>query len=166
MKHCSRCDTTLPLDSFTRSRNRKDGRHPYCRTCRAAYAKARPVDPAEAWRQYLWNTYHLSPEDYSTLLDMQGGGCAICGGPPAPPANGVHGGYSVDHDHRCCPGRQSCGQCVRGLLCTGCNTGIGLLREDAAIMASAIDYVETGGTRRVQEHRQAEAQPRHHPSAS
>jgi hypothetical protein len=34
---------------------------------------------------------------------------------------------NVDHDHRCCPGDQSCGKCVRGLLCRTCNRIEGLL---------------------------------------
>lgn len=31
----------------------------------------------------------------------------------------------IDHDHRCCPGDVSCGKCVRGIVCSRCNTGIG-----------------------------------------
>lgn len=31
----------------------------------------------------------------------------------------------VDHDHHCCPGSASCGQCVRGIICQRCNSGIG-----------------------------------------
>lgn len=32
-----------------------------------------------------------------------------------------HGVLHVDHDHDCCPGKHSCGQCFRGFLCADCN---------------------------------------------
>jgi hypothetical protein len=35
----------------------------------------------------------------------------------------------VDHDHRCCPGAHSCGKCVKGLLCEGCNIASGWLGD-------------------------------------
>jgi len=33
--------------------------------------------------------------------------------------------YHIDHYHGCCPGRYSCGKCIRGLLCGPCNVGLG-----------------------------------------
>lgn len=37
------------------------------------------------------------------------------------------GKIHVDHDHRCCPGETSCGNCVRGLTHETCNKRIGYL---------------------------------------
>jgi hypothetical protein len=41
----------------------------------------------------------------------------------------------VDHDHSCCPGRQTCGKCVRGLICRQCNTAFGVLTEKGVVRA-------------------------------
>lgn len=32
--------------------------------------------------------------------------------------------FAIDHDHRCCPGERSCGQCVRGIVCRACNNAM------------------------------------------
>jgi hypothetical protein len=42
--------------------------------------------------------------------------------------------WCVDHDHR--TGK------VRGLLCNHCNAGLGCLRDDPAVIQSAIDYLK------------------------
>lgn len=31
----------------------------------------------------------------------------------------------IDHDHRCCTAAASCGDCVRGVVCSGCNLRLG-----------------------------------------
>lgn len=65
----------------------------------------------------LWICYRLTPDEYTAILDFQGGVCAGCGRPP----NGTS--LAVDHDHR--TGR------IRGLLCWLCNRAIGVLRDRA-----------------------------------
>lgn len=59
--------------------------------------------------------YSLSKEDFYTLLDSQNGRCAIC-------LNTMPKGSAVvDHCHDT--------GLVRGLLCGGCNSGIGHLQD-------------------------------------
>lgn len=77
----------------------------------------------------------LTLEQRDALLLKQGGGCAICKEPLAESA------IRIDHDHTCCPGFRSCGKCVRGILCNGCNIGIGHLREDIGRFKAAIEYL-------------------------
>jgi hypothetical protein len=49
----------------------------------------------------------------------------------------------VDHDHSCCPGAMTCGNCVRGLLCPRCNFGIGYFKDDLELLESAVSYLKS-----------------------
>ena len=74
--------------------------------------------------------YGLTPEDYSNMLESQGGVCAICGADnPRDGRENLH----VDHCH-------STGK-VRGLLCGPCNKAIGLLQDDPTIIRNAANYL-------------------------
>jgi len=39
-------------------------------------------------------------------------------------------GLHIDHDHACCPGKRSCGKCVRGALCRFHNLYLAYLEKD------------------------------------
>jgi hypothetical protein len=87
----------------------------------------------------LLSTYGLTPESYSSMLDAQGGVCAIC----KRPEGAHHSAYlKVDHDRSCCPRHGSCGQCIRGLLCSNCNRGLGIFGDSPDVMRAAIAYLE------------------------
>lgn len=47
----------------------------------------------------------------------------------------------VDHDHRCCSGNSSCGECVRGVLCRSCNTALGKLGDTSSGLSNALNYL-------------------------
>ena len=73
--------------------------------------------------------------------------CEICGRDIIVKVHNTRTGKSqallvVDHDHRCCPsGAYSCGQCVRGLICTDCNCAAGLVRDDPDVAVSLAAYL-------------------------
>lgn len=78
----------------------------------------------------------ITPEEYDEILKEQDYKCAICGTKnPSGRASKISGltNFSVDHDH-------ATGN-TRGLLCSNCNTGIGLLGDNIEIMKSAIEYL-------------------------
>ncbi len=109
---CFSCRAEKPDDEMagaatTRSRGRYTGECKVCRTDRGS---------TERRRQYIWQFYQLSLEEYNVLLVKQGGVCAICGEPPK------KNNLSVDHNHDCCSGKKSCGKCLRGILCVRCNS--------------------------------------------
>jgi len=78
--------------------------------------------------------YNMTQEQFDSLMLKQGGGCAICKSELDNP--------DVDHDHKCCSTRKSCGKCNRGLLCHKCNTIIGLAQDSIEILSNAIKYLE------------------------
>ncbi|HJD78661.1 MAG TPA: endonuclease VII domain-containing protein [Corynebacterium pollutisoli] len=87
----------------------------------------------------LRSRYHITLDDYLTMLEEQGGGCAICGMVEFGDKRIAR--LHVDHDHSCCPGQLSCGECVRGLLCRGCNTALGNFGDDAVRLLRAVEYL-------------------------
>lgn len=81
-------------------------------------------------------TYGLTKDQFDALLESQDGVCAIC---KRVELTGKRTRLSVDHDHKCCDGPRSCGECVRGLLCQNCNSGISRLED---YMEAAKAYLE------------------------
>lgn len=77
----------------------------------------------------LQSVFGINIEEYNTLLAGQNGGCAICQKPPQQNKKRL----AVDHCHKT--------QKVRGLLCSTCNQAIGLLKDDASLLQSAILYL-------------------------
>lgn len=76
----------------------------------------------------LRSTYGIDEAQYEALYLAQNGACAICLRPPQPGSVLV-----VDHNH------ESGG--VRALLCSACNTGIGLLGDDPVRLRAAELYL-------------------------
>lgn len=86
----------------------------------------------------LFWRYSITPDWWESTLRHQGGKCAICLNALSCEAREVH----VDHDHSCCPGGRSCGSCVRGLLCRGCNWALGHFGDNVVTLRAAADYIE------------------------
>jgi hypothetical protein len=75
--------------------------------------------------------YGKTPEQVQEMLKAQGSCCAIC--KTTDPGTK---GWVVDHDHECCPGTKSCGECIRGILCSRCNLGLGHFFEPKTVLAA------------------------------
>jgi len=81
--------------------------------------------------------YGLTNKEYNEILKTQNNSCAIC--QTKPHINGRD--LAIDHDRKCCPGRKSCGKCVRGILCSSCNTSLGGFRDSTELLVSAFHYL-------------------------
>jgi hypothetical protein len=127
-KPCKDCGST------TRPRT-KPG--PRCATCHREVTAQRALARRLS---YVAVQYNLTPEQYQALLDA----CPRHPKTGKPVCMGCQRNQPrcVDHDHRCCPGKVSCGKCVRGLLCNPCNKGVlGHLRDDVEALYRLADYV-------------------------
>lgn len=71
--------------------------------------------------------YGITVEFYKNELERQQGNCKICSEKMATP--------NVDHDHKT--------GAFRGLLCSRCNTAIGLFRDSRSNLLSAVAYLES-----------------------
>lgn len=81
--------------------------------------------------KWLRRAYGITVEYYRDLERRQEGKCAICG---SEPTDENRKKLQVDHDHE--TGK------VRGLLCRPCNTALGLLQDNAALVERARCYLE------------------------
>ena len=77
-------------------------------------------------KEGLKKRYGITTQDYNNMLARQRGKCGICA---------RYRKLVVDHNHR--TGK------LRGLLCSNCNTGFGLLEESPRILKRAIQYYKT-----------------------
>lgn len=93
-----------------------------------------------ASRKHTLKRFHqLTPEEYEQMVASQNGRCAIC---RRDDPGTSHGYWHIDHDHQCCPARsRGCGTCVRGLLCSSCNLGLGHFKDDPVRLQVAIVYL-------------------------
>lgn len=86
----------------------------------------------DKWRhKHIEKTYGITVEDYNKMLTEQSNSCYTCG---------VHvdsagkNGLVIDHCH-------TSGK-VRSLLCSNCNSALGLVNEDINRMKKLIEYLE------------------------
>jgi recombination endonuclease VII len=155
VKRCNGCSQDKPEEDFYWTDKTHARRAGPCKACiskrNAAWyaalspeAKQRRQDynrdylqrPIQLRRQRNWRyrkTYQMTLVQYEAMLAAQGGGCAICRS-----TEYLH----VDHDHGCCPGKTSCGRCIRGILCARCNTGRGQV-DNIAWLEARIGYLRT-----------------------
>src|SRR5690242_1593712 len=107
-----------------------------CLVCLNTQRRAN-YDPARQRGYSLKKRYGLTEADFQRRLAAQGG-CAACG---STTTDGKY--WHVDHDHSCCDTQaRSCGKCIRAILCHGCNTALGNVKDDKARLVKLIAYLE------------------------
>lgn len=113
------------------SKPRKSPTYTYCGDCKDVYEAPRGDRFCAACRLA---TSDRRRRCYDELAEAQGGVCEICRLPEVATTRfGVVRRLAVDHCH-------STG-IVRGLLCMRCNTALGAVRDDVAVLEAAAAYL-------------------------
>ena len=159
MKVCARCNIPKETEEFNKNGQQKDGKHVYCKTCVSLYAEkyygthkekilgrsrnrrlADPEKNKKFHRDYrikfpdrirnsrLLKAYGINLETWNALFDSQEKCCAICR-----TENPGARGWNTDHNH-------TTGK-VRGILCSGCNIGLGLFKDDIKSLLRTVEYL-------------------------
>lgn len=163
-KACTRCRIVKPLNRFHGMSKGYDGKQPKCITCmkeldstpqarerrRAYTARFRKSPHGSAWfKEYESSThgrrikrasqirrqFGLDDEDLARMYDSQDRKCPGCSSPLL-----LDSETHIDHCHAT--------GVVRGLLCRGCNTALGLVRDKPDAMRRLADYLELHGAKR------------------
>lgn len=117
LKSCDRCGQAKPRSEFYK-KDWKTGRlDASCKACRVIHQRERVLG--------------ITDPEYWELYKAQDGKCGIC---RRRLYSKRYKRFAVDHDHD--TGR------IRGLLCTNCNTAIGLLRDCPNALQRAIEWVK------------------------
>ena len=140
MKCCTVCRKHKPPVDYYNSKATKDGKSYRCKSCDTAarklyhekhYQKVR-VKQRDNQRKCK---YGLSKEGFDLLMGEQLGKCACCG-------VGLDDSFGKHHK----PNKLVVDHChetgvVRGILCTMCNKGIGLLGDTESGVNKALLYL-------------------------
>lgn len=141
-KTCTKCLQTKPVLEFGRHRKAKDGLSWICKSCNKLHSKKwasenkdkviayrrkyRPIAVERRKWQLRLTEYGVTQEMFYDMLTDQNGRCKIC-------CDEFVKEPHVDHCH-------STGR-VRGLLCSRCNTALGLARDSTEILTRMIAYL-------------------------
>jgi hypothetical protein len=132
-RKCSQCGEIKPVTEYSPTTKGRYGLYSACRKCYQVWQKASYLrtNGRGARNAHLRETYGVTLDEYNAMLTRQGWKCAICGTPA--PEEGERS-FPVDHDHK--TGK------VRAILCTGCNAGIGMFKENASALHAAVEYLQ------------------------
>jgi len=139
-KVCTKCNKAQPINFFYKDRSKPSGYRPDCKTCSGNTQKRNPnlKEKQKIYRQTHKNeiihhklkcTFGIGLPEFNDKLMKQNNSCAIC----RKNKDLFKRRLSVDHRHKT--------NRVRGLLCSSCNTALGLLKEDFTIINNLIQYL-------------------------
>lgn len=128
---CSICNELIKHEKYSKSGLYLN--NPRCRDC------YREKVNTSKGRTSISVSCKISQKEFDGLLKKQNYVCAICGEHETQIRKGVLSRLCVDHCHK---SEEKGINKIRGLLCSKCNTGIGLLKDCSITLRKAADYLD------------------------
>lgn len=156
LKQCTKCSIEKDIELFAKDKYKKDGRRSQCKGCNKAdhqrrytsnpekerdrsnsyRANLREVNPVKlqlsSRNTKLKKYYGLSIDKVEAMKKQQNYCCFIC---KEHESTIKSYGLVVDHSHET--------GSIRKLLCSNCNTALGLVKENISILNNMVNYIET-----------------------
>lgn len=133
-KYCPECSTVLAIETFMSHTGKI---RPYCIPCTNKVERLRYHNSDKTYqreRTMKRNYNGFSHKEYNALFESQRGLCAICKRPETYIHHGMVQSLSIDHCHKT--------QKVRALLCSKCNSALGLMEENPLFIQALLDYAK------------------------
>ena len=128
LRYCTECRTVASkrMKDINEKKRERYRTHAYSWGGRnLKQSQTHSQDPDETELRSRCRNYGIELEDYQNMLDLQNDRCAICETIPQT--------FHIDHCHK--TGK------VRGLLCRGCNHGLGQFKDDPIALERAAKYL-------------------------
>lgn len=124
-----RCENCISKETFSRKQRRQKG---FCNSCsrQAIVGKSKCL---VCWCSDRRRRFKLSKEETERMKhahEIFDGACQCCGSKDP----GGDGNWHTDHDHN--------RLIFRGILCSNCNSGLGLEKESVEILQKMISYLK------------------------
>ncbi len=135
---CIKCNFLKADNEFPR--RYPQGIRTECNRCTSRYKREWSQENAKRHRdRAIQRRYGISGDEYRKMQAKQNNLCAVCNNPETTkkPSSDLVRDLAIDHCHK--TGK------VRELLCSGCNTILGRVKEDIHVLYAAIDYLKKHG---------------------
>ena len=136
MKVCRTCNKSKKLTDFHSHKSCAQGVRPDCKECMLPIYKAKQIkylreNPEKRRLTIIKTRFGLTETQYTEMFTQQNQCCAIC--KTTNPGAGKKY-FSIDHCHTT--------NQIRGILCHGCNAGLGMFKDDPSFLLAAVEYLK------------------------
>lgn len=141
---CKNCGEEKEINAFPKAPTKR-GHKLKCHSCWNAYMREYYKNKPDKYEKHKLDVrkndeiykksyvrHGLTTEEFNSMMLKFDGKCHACKKRAA---------AFIDHDHKCCPFQFSCGKCVRGILCSQCNSALGFAADDISRLQGLINYL-------------------------